>query len=101
MTPRRYELVYSVDPYEEDEQEYLTFRQLLDKSEEATCRPANNATPDEIAAFLDMCLESANYHDFVGVNDILVGILREHTDEETTRKIMVEIAERGGIEELV
>lgn len=62
--------------------------------------PADDATLEDIAAFCDMEAESANRHGMVGVHLWLALYLQREVGREAATRILREIAERGGLDEL-
>ena len=96
----KYHLVYVRDQYDEEEEESLAYLETLNKQEQANARSAKNAPLEDIVDFLDQNLEAANYHEFVGMYDTLAYVLDQYNiDEETSRRILLKIAEGGGLEE--
>lgn len=76
---------------------YLSF----DKSLADACRSAKNSeiTIDSLSELMDQEAENANFHAFVGSHAWLGKLIKKHAGREVALKILVAIAEHGGLHE--
>jgi hypothetical protein len=69
------------------------------KSDYYTIDADPSLTSEEIARWLDSEAESANYHGFVGAHAWLAELIAREASEAVAIKVMIAIADMGGLHE--
>ncbi len=81
--------------YTDDEAEYLGYESGFHQTERPATRP--KPTAEQLAEMCDRDAEDGNRHDFCGVHAVLSKLLATTVTKTAHYRIMLEIAERGGL----